>query len=62
LTDAAPLIVAEQRGLFKQRGLRVALQREVGWATIREKILYGELDAAQAPAPAIAETGSDMPN
>lgn len=51
LTDAAPLIVAEQRGFFTQHGLRVKLQREVGWATIREKILYGELDAAQAPAP-----------
>jgi ABC-type nitrate/sulfonate/bicarbonate transport system substrate-binding protein len=51
LTDAAPLIVAEQRGFFAQHGLRVTLEREVGWATIREKILYGELDAAQAPAP-----------
>lgn len=51
LTDAAPLIVAQQRGFFAQQGLRVSLQREVGWATIREKILYGELDAAQAPAP-----------
>ena len=51
LTDAAPLMVAQERGLFGQHGLRVTLQREVGWATIREKIIYGELDAAQAPAP-----------
>jgi ABC-type nitrate/sulfonate/bicarbonate transport system substrate-binding protein len=51
LTDAAPLIVAQERGYFAQRGLQVQLVREVGWATIREKILYGELDAAQAPAP-----------
>lgn len=51
LTDAAPLIVAEQRGFFARRGLNVVLQREVGWSTIREKIIYGELDAAQAPAP-----------
>jgi two-component system, oxyanion-binding sensor len=29
----------------------VELSREVGWATIREKIRLGELDAAQAPAP-----------
>ncbi|ACB75018.1 CmpA/NrtA family ABC transporter substrate-binding protein [Opitutus terrae] len=56
LTDAAPLIVAEVRGLFRQRGLDVVLQREVGWATIREKILYGELDAAQAPAPMLWST------
>jgi ABC-type nitrate/sulfonate/bicarbonate transport system substrate-binding protein len=45
------LIVGQQRGFFAQHGLRVSLQREVGWATIREKILYGELEAAQAPAP-----------
>jgi ABC-type nitrate/sulfonate/bicarbonate transport system substrate-binding protein len=51
LTDAAPLIVAQQRGFFAQHDLRVTLQREVGWATIREKIRYGEIDAAQAPAP-----------
>lgn len=51
LTDAAPLIVAQERGLFARHGLKVVLEREVGWATIREKIIYGELDAAQAPAP-----------
>ena len=51
LTDSAPLIVAQRLGMFARRGLNVVLEREVGWATIREKILYGELDAAPAPAP-----------
>jgi two-component system, oxyanion-binding sensor len=51
LTDAAPLIVAQELGFFQRHDLRVELSREVGWATIREKIVYGELDAAQAPAP-----------
>jgi len=51
LTDAAPLIIAKSRGLFARRGVAVELKREVGWATIREKIRLGELDAAQAPAP-----------
>lgn len=51
LTDAAPLVAAHELGIFNQRGLRVALHREVGWATIRDKILYGDLDAAQALAP-----------
>jgi ABC-type nitrate/sulfonate/bicarbonate transport system substrate-binding protein len=51
LTDAAPLIVAQHRGLFAQHGLRVELRREIGWATVRDKITYGELDAAHAPAP-----------
>jgi ABC-type nitrate/sulfonate/bicarbonate transport system substrate-binding protein len=51
LTDAAPLIVAHHLGLFAQHGLHVELRREIGWATLRDKITYGELDAAQAPAP-----------
>lgn len=56
LTDAAPLIVAQQHGYFARHGLNVVLEREVGWATIREKIIYGELDAAQAPAPMLWST------
>lgn len=56
LTDAAPLAVAEHLGLFARRHLQVELRREIGWATIREKIIYGELDAAQAPAPMLWST------
>ncbi len=56
LTDAAPLIVAQRQGFFARHGLQVELHREVGWATIREKIIYGELDAAQAPAPMLWAT------
>ncbi len=56
LTDAAPLVVAEHLGLFKGHGLSVQLQREIGWATIREKIIYGELDAVHAPAPMLWAT------
>ncbi|MEO7414249.1 MAG: CmpA/NrtA family ABC transporter substrate-binding protein [Opitutaceae bacterium] len=51
LTDAAPLIVAQELGFFSRQNLRVELSRQVGWATIREKIVYGELEAAHAPAP-----------
>lgn len=51
LTDSAPLVAAQELGFFRRHGLRVQLSREVGWATIREKIIHGELDAAQAPAP-----------
>ena len=51
LTDAAPLIAAQELGLFARHGLRVQLSREVGWATIRDKVIYGELDAAHALAP-----------
>lgn len=56
LTDAAPLAVAEHLGLFTKHGIKVELHREIGWATIREKIIYGELDAAHAPAPMLWST------
>ncbi len=55
-TDAAPFVVAEHLGLFVKYGLQVELRREIGGATMREKILYGELDAAQTPAPMLWST------
>ena len=51
LTDCAPLVMAYELGLFQKYELRVSLQRELGWATVRDKIIYGELDAAHALAP-----------
>jgi ABC-type nitrate/sulfonate/bicarbonate transport system substrate-binding protein len=50
LCDCAPVVMAEELGLFSKYGIAVELRREVGWATIRDKIIYGELDAAHAPA------------
>lgn len=50
LTDSAPIVMAHELGLFKKYGLHVALSRELGWATVRDKIIYGELDAAHALA------------
>src|SRR6266496_5791016 len=48
LTDCAPFVIAKELGLFRKFGLTVALSRELGWATIRDKIIYRELDAAHA--------------
>jgi len=50
LTDCAPLVMAHELGLFRKHGLNVTLSRELGWATIRDKIIYGELEAAHAVA------------
>jgi two-component system, oxyanion-binding sensor len=50
LCDCAPIAVAYELGLFAARGLQVELSREIGWATIRDKIALGELEAAHAPA------------
>ncbi|SPE50270.1 Nitrate ABC transporter, ATP-binding protein NtrC [Verrucomicrobia bacterium] len=50
LCDCAPVVMAHELGLFAAQGLRVELSREVGWATIRDKIALCELEAAHAPA------------
>ena len=56
LCDAAPIIMAKELGLFDKYGLRVELTREPGWATIRDKLVYRELDAAHACAPMTLST------
>ena len=50
LADCAPIVMAHELGLFAKYGLKVEIHREAGWATVRDKIIYGELDVAQAPA------------
>ena len=53
LVDCAPLVVAEEFGIFRDFDLDVQLSREVGWASVRDKIVYGELDASQALGPMV---------
>jgi ABC-type nitrate/sulfonate/bicarbonate transport system substrate-binding protein len=50
LADCAPLVMARELGLFNKYGLRVTLHRELGWATVRDKLIHGDLDAAHALA------------
>lgn len=50
MIDCAVLIAANELGLFEKHGVDVALSREVGWATIRDKLVHDELHAAHAPA------------
>lgn len=49
MIDGAPLIVAQELGLFAKHGLQVQLSKEVGWASVREKLLHAEVHAAHAP-------------
>ncbi len=51
LIDAAPLVVAKERGFFAEMGLDVELSREASWASIRDKVAVGALDGAQMLAP-----------
>jgi two-component system, oxyanion-binding sensor len=48
LTDCAPIAMAQELGLFRKYGLNVSLHRELGWASVRDKIVTGELEASQA--------------
>lgn len=50
LADCAPFVIAHELGLFQKFGLEVSLSRELGWATVRDKVIHGELDAAHALA------------
>jgi len=51
------LVVARELGLFDKYEVRVRLSREIGWATVRDKICYGELDAAHALGPMVFAAG-----
>ncbi|MFT4045886.1 MAG: CmpA/NrtA family ABC transporter substrate-binding protein [Solimonas sp.] len=61
LLDSAPLLWAQHRGYFRAAGLDVELVREVSWASLRDRLAYGALDAAQclSPMPVAASLGAD---
>lgn len=46
LSDAAPLVVADEQGFFQHQGLEVTVSVEPSWANIAEKLSYGLLDGA----------------
>jgi ABC-type nitrate/sulfonate/bicarbonate transport system substrate-binding protein len=50
LLDCAPLLAAVELGICESHGLRVRLLRQPGWANVRDHVIFGELDAAHAPA------------
>ena len=60
LSDSAPLVLAKELGLFEEFGLDVELSREVSWANLRDRLVLGDLDAAQllAPLPMMTSYGA----
>lgn len=48
LTDCAPIVVASKMGFDKKYGLKINLSREASWATIRDKLISGDLHAAHS--------------
>lgn len=57
LTDAAVLAVARERGFAEEEGLTLDLVRTTSWATLRDRLVYGQVQAAHMLAPlAVAVT------
>ena len=57
LVDAALPILARELGYGVEEGLALELVRDMSWATVRDRLVYGRTDAAHLLAPlAIAAT------
>jgi len=57
LVDAALPILAHEQGFAAAEGVSIDLVRDMTWATVRDRLLYGHTDAAHMVAPlAIATT------
>ena len=57
LTDSAVLAVAREKGFAEEEGLSLDLVRTVSWATLRDRLVFGQVQAAHMLAPlAIAVT------
>ena len=51
LVDSAALVAAQAMGFARAEGLEVELTREMSWATLRDKLAVGAIDAAHLLAP-----------
>ncbi|OKH21314.1 nitrate transport protein, NrtC-like protein [Hydrococcus rivularis NIES-593] len=60
MTDAAPLIVAQEKGFFSRYGLTVTLSKQASWEEIEKGLLEWRFDAAQAlyGMPMLAQLGA----
>ena len=51
LVDAALPILARERGYAAAQGIEIELVRDLSWATVRDRLLYGHTDTAHMIAP-----------
>ncbi|GGD63483.1 ABC transporter substrate-binding protein [Croceicoccus mobilis] len=57
LVDACLPIIAQEMGFAEEEGLNLTFMRDVSWATVLDRLLYGHSDVAHMLAPlAIATT------
>lgn len=59
LTDAAPLIAAQEMGFAAEEKLTLELHRAPSWSSLRDMLAFGQVDAAQmlSPVPVAAALG-----
>lgn len=53
VNDCAPFAIAWKKGFFRKYGLTVNLSREASWATSRDGVIFGRLDAAPVVSGAV---------
>jgi nitrate/nitrite transport system substrate-binding protein len=46
LTDAAPLVIANELGFFEAEGLSVRLESQANWKVVLDRVISGELDGS----------------
>jgi len=51
LTDCAILVAAKERGFAEKHGIALELVRDVSWATIRDRLVYRQVECAHLLAP-----------
>ncbi|MFS0773801.1 ABC transporter substrate-binding protein [Sphingomonas sp. 1P08PE] len=51
LVDAALPILAREQGFAAREGIAIDMVRDMTWATVRDRLLYGHTDAAHMIAP-----------
>lgn len=57
LTDVAVLAAAQERGFAEEEGLTLDLVRNTSWASLRDRLVYGQVQGAHMLAPlAVAVT------
>lgn len=45
LTDCSPIVIAHEKGFFKNHGINSTVSKEASWAVIRDKLVTGENQA-----------------
>ncbi|MBW4541434.1 MAG: ABC transporter substrate-binding protein [Myxacorys chilensis ATA2-1-KO14] len=53
VNDCAPFAIAWKKGFFHKYGLNVRLNREASWATSRDGLIFGRLDASPIVSGAV---------